>query len=125
MVVYKLDKLAVFIHVVVFCCIKISETNTVDCSAGQSSESDKDCSKYVGSNYVQYYCRPPYTCCAYGGGCCFNGGTSDLYTNAELVGIILNSTAIIIVAILVLVICGATYCNNKDDTSHIFVERKK
>ncbi|KAL4220434.1 hypothetical protein ACF0H5_020837 [Mactra antiquata] len=76
-------------------------------------------------NYYYYsnsiYCDHPYTCCEDGNGCCFDGNSSTIFTIPELLALILNGTALFVVGILSLVICGATFCNSKEDESHIFL----
>lgn len=46
---------------------------------------------------------------------------SNWFTTVELLGLILNATAMFFVGILALVICGATYCNDKEGINNSFL----
>lgn len=68
-----------------------------------------------------FVCRPPFICCV--NGCCYDGDVEDLYTTPELLGLILNISAIIVAVLMWIVMCGATYCSPKQDESSIFGKR--
>ncbi|XP_052783330.1 uncharacterized protein LOC128219551 [Mya arenaria] len=107
-------------------------SETVDCSYRLDLGGGTVCNYNVdnaadSNSYVSYaiYCYNDYTCCDNGAvGCCYNGPSKKLWSTGEILGFVLNVSALVTVAVLTMVICGATYCNDKEYVSHLFAPKK-
>ncbi|KAH3810793.1 hypothetical protein DPMN_139191 [Dreissena polymorpha] len=127
-----LTPVAVSMFVFLVCCGAVRGDDPgeiVDCTFDENvgdgvlistSPSDNN-GDYVAHNI---YCYNDFKPCSTGNGCCYKGSDRDLWTDGELAGLVLNVTALFALSVLVLVTCGATYCNSREDAVDIFAGRK-